>query len=297
MLPDYLITEFNPLFDTYEARYRIEVVVTTKERYTNLCMLLSSLLAQNYGNWDLTVVDDTEGARPISEAFPTCNILDQLNHQGHNWRVIWGPKRGPHAAFYAGFVNRRHELVANIDDDFVLFPNYLQWMVVPFVQCEQILGPGKMLGGVGGVYLLPRMTIESQTAPNNWASVNLFQGKIRPLTPLLHQILSPDVNLKEAEHINSCFLVSGSAVDASGGICLDYSPAGHRWETDLTYHMFKKGYTLLVQPRAIAWHYASLEGGIRVTKGVPNPESYWIADQQLFDRRMAELDGTNPPAL
>ena len=61
--------------------------------------------------------------------------------------------------------------------------------------------------------------------------------------------------------------------------------------------MFKKGYTLLVQPRAIAWHYASLEGGIRVTKGVPNPESYWIADQQLFDRRMAELDGTNPPAL
>jgi glycosyltransferase involved in cell wall biosynthesis len=271
------------LYDIFirEENMRIEVGIPTKDRYENLAMILWSLAEQTYKNFVVTIIDDSEDRKDIRNLPYILPILERLDNEGHSWQVLFGEKRGPHWSFQRSLDASRCPYVFMIDDDCVLDKECLGHLVGAWREAEKIeSGP---VGVVGPIVMRPGAQREFNSLPEGYKWFKKYNGFIDEYGTCNgehHWRYHPNDELQECSHLQ-CQLVSMEAVKKIGGFDLNYNASGFRTETDFCYRIFKAGYKLYVQPKALVWHFQSSSGGIRklnVTKELyDQAEEYYLS--------------------
>jgi len=268
---------------------KIEIGVPTKDRYEQLAMLLWSFCEQTHKDWDVTIVDDSENVRDIRELPFILPILKRMNLEGHQWRVKFGRKKGPHWSHQLVVDETRHPYIYRVDDDCILDRNALSDLVLAW---EQLESSGTKVGAIGPIVLDPTFPPELKYLPLGFRSFKKYQGKIDEcgINYGDHQWrMHPDSELQEVEHIYSSFLYSADVANKIGGYDLEYNVVGHREETDFTYRMFKNGYKLFIQPKSLVWHLRNPFGGIRTYDNA----SLWGECQERFMNKFNFKRGKN----
>jgi hypothetical protein len=85
--------------------------------------------------------------------------------------------------------------------------------------------------------------------------------------------------IKEVDHLYSSYLYRRAIADYE----LTLSPAGFREETLHTYTIKRDGAKVLIDPRAITYHFPGLKGGIR-----SYPPEFYEQDEKIFQIRLLE---------
>ena len=66
---------------------RITIHIATKDRHTELALVLQSLRTQTYQNWDLIILDDASGA-PVVNAYFLNSIITRLKLEKHKVKIL-----------------------------------------------------------------------------------------------------------------------------------------------------------------------------------------------------------------
>ncbi len=101
----------------------ISVVVPTRDRPEELAACLESLAALREQPLEIIVVDNSPGASPATR---------QVVASFEKVRYVAEPRRGSSAARNAGVAASRGELIAFVDDDETVHPDWLAWLAGGF---------------------------------------------------------------------------------------------------------------------------------------------------------------------
>ena len=236
----------------------VTVDICTKDRYmTTLPLTIQSVITQTLTPDELIIVDDSPEPKDL-RTIPIYQYLFQLlDEKKIKWQVIYGKKRGQHFSHQI-VQEMAKDLIWRLDDDVVAEPNCLEILLSNFVEG---------VGGVGGPVLMPSAGYKEVDCSINNVSDNQQWYKFN--------------GIKYVEHLYSCFLFKSNIVDYE----LSLSSAAHREETILSHNIFRKGYKLIIDSKAICWHLRNPEGGIRNNK--PND---WEHDEMIFNEIKREWD-------
>jgi glycosyltransferase involved in cell wall biosynthesis len=105
------------------------VILPTRNRRTYLARAIESVMAQTYGHWELLVIDD-------ASLDDTSAFLAGLKDE--RVRTFRGTGAGVCAARNIGLKEARGEIVAYLDDDNVMHPDWLKAVVWGFEQRPKI---------------------------------------------------------------------------------------------------------------------------------------------------------------
>lgn len=112
---------------------KIAIMLSTKDRPTEVAMLLQSLRTQTYKNWDIFIMDDRSGV-PLYNYHFLQSIINQIKLENHNV-ILWRND------LPLGVTRLRQQLVEKIleysdcdailrlDDDNLLEPDYIERLV------------------------------------------------------------------------------------------------------------------------------------------------------------------------
>jgi glycosyltransferase involved in cell wall biosynthesis len=174
-----------------------------------------SLLALRYPRDRLELVFVDDGSTDATATL--------LARYGGALRVLRGPRRGPGAARNAGLDASRGEVVAFVDADSVVAPDWLANLVSPLEA-----GPGRVVGG--------RILA---AAPAN--RIQRFGERIHDVRSSIETYRPPYVPT------GNCALArtEDARFDESLRRCSD---------VDLSYRLFEAGYTFCYRPDAVVYH-------------------------------------------
>lgn len=267
--------------------FRVTVGIPTKDRGIELAMLLQSLTAQTYQNFDVLINDD--GLTGILNNNTTIQgLFKYLRQTGHDVTIMKGKTLGPHVGGQAILDNAKTELILRLDDDVALEPQFIEKLVEVFKDDDK-----NEIAAVGPIYLNPHEDLSKQKIDLKPFERQYRDGAGRifwlgPNQLFISGIFSvnrlPVDYAIEVEHLYSGFMYRKSVAKQIGGYYLELSKVGHREETIFSYSMFKAGYKLFIQPNAIAYHYHPMQGGIRETTGQIHREELWKHDEELFTK-------------
>jgi GT2 family glycosyltransferase len=197
---------------------RVSVIVCSYNGGRTIAECLESLLALEYPNFEIIVVDDgsTDATAEIARRFGV--------------RLISTPNRGLSSARNTGLAAATGEVVAYIDDDAYADPHWLTYAV------------SALLGGrhaaVGGPNVPP-----PGDGPVAAAVARAPGGPIHVL-----------VNDTEAEHIPGCNMVfRRDALRAVGGFDPQFRTAGD--DVDVCWRLQARGESIGFHPAALVWHH------------------------------------------
>jgi ADP-heptose:LPS heptosyltransferase len=140
------------------------------------------------------------------------------------------------------------------------------------------------MGAVGPIVLDPSVEEAFEYLPLGYQSFKKYQGKIDEQGNNFGEQQwrrHPDDELQDVQHLYSSFLYSKKDADKIGGYDLEYDLPGHREETDFTFRLWKAGFKLVVNPKALVWHLRAPQGGIRAF----NDSQLWANCQERFVRK------------
>jgi hypothetical protein len=245
----------------------VTVDVCTKDRYlTTLPLTLVSIANQTRKPDYVVIYDDSSNPIDIGANETLRYVFQMFDTKGIKWRHIWGQKRGQHIGHQV-IQDMAQELVWRIDDDEIAEPNVLEILLSQF---------GERVGAVGGLVLMPGSGVDI-CKPNKIKDA--IENK--PYNCQWHYWKGPDTAV-EVEHIYSSYLYRKGIQDFD----INLSPVAHREETLHSYGIFKKGFKLVIDSKAITWHYRAGSGGIRTG----NQED-WFRDEIAFHETMRLYDG------
>lgn len=236
--------------------------ICTKDRYDSLAVALMSIAMQTRKPDKLIIYDDSKFRADLRSRKLFTNIFDVLNVNKIEWEVVFGANRGQHWGHQI-IQDRAKELIWRIDDDEVAQPTVLEILE------RHLLDPA--CGAAAGLVLPP--SYETRDWPANTIT-NTEQGNCQ---------WYKWAGLKECEHLYSSYLYRKGIQNYE----LNLSRVAHREETLHTYGIFKKGYKLIVDPRAITYHFRATEGGIRGEGQLAD----WQHDEIAFHEILNEYEG------
>jgi GT2 family glycosyltransferase len=239
---------------------RVEISICTKDRASELYALLVSLRTQTYREWDLVIVDSSQ-PYPLVNAYKFIgDIITRIKTEGHAVKYIvdvppMGVCKARNRAVKEGF---GHQIIVRIDDDSVLEPDYIA-RLIKLMEPEDV-------GAVGGC-------VPVFGAPPMVRNINLLKGifnrvkfdKEGNLTECADDggfQYHPNVVLP-SHHLRSSYAFRRKAYDDVGGFPNDYGTIGFREETDFCLRIAWKGWRMLTDTGAIAWHCQCPSGGAR----------------------------------
>ena len=214
--------------------------VPTRGRYfTTLPIVLAAIANQTRKVDKLVIFDDNDDPKDMRGEYLYQNLFNMLNTKGIEWEWQYAGKKGQHhihqAANRMGF-----EWVWRCDDDAVPDPNVLE---------NLLKHVSDKVGAVGGAVMTPPAMKYDQPST----------GKIEDIFDEPSIQWSPISKVRQVEHLHCTFLYRAGIHDFNLGL----SRVAHREETLFTWGLLKKGYTLLVVPDAVTWHFKNPSGGIR----------------------------------
>jgi len=252
---------------------QIEVGIPTKDRYEHLALALWSVAEQTYQDFKITIIDDSDDRKDVRELPYILPILNRLDSEGHAWRLFYGDKKGPHWALQKAIDLSRCPYVFLFDDDAILDTKCLEHLVEAWNEVEKNT-PGK-IAAVGPIVTIPGANREFYYLPEGYKWFKRYNGFIDEYGMCYGDHIwryHPNDELQECSNLQG-FLFDLEKAKEIGGFDLNYNITAFRTETDFCYSLFKKGYKLYVQPKALIWHSHSPVGGIRSLEvGVPTKD-------------------------
>lgn len=106
---------------------RITVQVATRDRHSEVALLLQSLRTQTFVAWDLMLLDDGSGT-PLDSCHFVQSLLNRIRLEGHGVKVLRSDRSDGVCAARNKLIEMDdfdNELVARLDDDVILERDYL----------------------------------------------------------------------------------------------------------------------------------------------------------------------------
>jgi len=255
---------------TVKESDRICVGIVTKNRHQYLTTLLTSLLYQTYKNFDVIIIDNGDD-ESITQDRMLNSILTRLYADGHIWNIKRGsPIVNCPESHQKILDTANNDFIVKLDDDLLLEPDYL----------EQLIGTIKTdpnIAAVGGLFLKPDKHKKDQLGPNVKPIITNLQDN--------YQWYYQD-EVVDAEHLYSSFLYRRKYMKETN-FPNNLSQIAFREETLTTYRLFKNKHRLVINPKAICYHFSNSSGGVRDTnfdKGIKMAQQ----DGLIFQK---ELEG------
>ena len=197
---------------------KVSVVICAYNAAATLEDNLDSLLGLRYPNYEVIVVNDgSRDATPeIAARYP--------------FRLISVPNGGLSAARNLGLRAATGEIVAYTDADTRVDPDWLAYLVQPFLATDAV--------GVGGPNVVP--------PDDDWVAQCVARSPGGPTHVLLDDTT--------AEHIPGCNMAFRKwALDEIGGFDATYTKAGD--DVDVCWRLQERGWHLAFSPAALVWHH------------------------------------------
>ncbi|KWX66915.1 glycosyl transferase family 2 [Mycobacterium sp. NAZ190054] len=220
----------------------VSVVLCTRERPDQLADALSSVLALDYPDFEVVVVDNA----PSTDA--TARVVERVGDP--RVRYVEEPVPGLSAARNTGLRQSRHRIVAYTDDDVVVDRYWLRGLVVGFarapgVSCVSGLVPSGELRTAAQAYFDQRVSWAGSLQPRLFSMAD--PPADQPLFPFQVGRFGTGAN----------FAVNRDRVLELGGFdeALGAGTASQGGEDlDLFFRVLTAGDALATEPAAIVWH-------------------------------------------
>lgn len=266
---------------------RITIHVCTKDRHSELALLLQSLRTQTYKEWDLIILDSASGNPIINAAFLTA-LLNRIKLENHKVKLL-----RENVSF--GVCQSRNHVIredtfdnpytCRLDDDVILEPDYLEKLV------EVINSGYDIASGVTPLMMQPELERENKFVKPIINAIGFDEeGNITKFgddcgyTYMESEII-------RAHHFRSCALYKS---ELHPYYPENLSPTGFREESFASIRWGFGGYRIGVHTKAIAWHLQCQSGGVRSPDYAKRVQS----DDQIFKEwvkkeygRLSEGDG------
>lgn len=228
----------------------VAVIVPTTGREEQLARCLRSLLAQRAARFELVVVDN----RPATgEAWRT---VSALTAEDPRVRYVPEPRVGSSVARNRGVGETDAELVAFTDDDVVVDPSWLEWLLAPFAEPD--------VTATCGMVLPLELQTEAQKRFEQYGgfsrgierrSYDLRAG--RGARPLLYPFLGDVFGSGNSMAFRRAELVAAGGFDpALGG----GSPARAGEDIYAFSTAILRGGRIVYEPRSLCWHEHRKDG-------------------------------------
>jgi glycosyltransferase involved in cell wall biosynthesis len=239
---------------------RIDIQILTRNRPTELAILLTSIFNQTYNDFDIFLLDDCSDIPINSHHFINC-IINKLKDKGHRVEVLRnninkGINEGRQQVVDYCMENSMNNFICRLDDDTFLEADYLEKLV-------EVIDEGYDLA--------------SGVTPPMAGSV--MERGVEFVSPVINRVVldkdgrflinCDDCGHKYTEdvilpthHFRSCALYKKeihNKIKYEDTLTL----CGFREEEFLSFRMIINGYTMGVHTGAIAWHLMSPGGGDR----------------------------------
>jgi len=110
---------------------RITIHIATRDRHTELALVLQNLRTQTNQNWDLIVLDDASGT-PIINAYFLTAIMNRIKLDGHKIRLLRN-----NTSFGCCYARNKcieeddfgNPFTLRLDDDIIMAPDYIEQLM------------------------------------------------------------------------------------------------------------------------------------------------------------------------
>ena len=205
-------------FTTDHASPKVSVVICAYNAESTLTECLDAVVALDYPNYEVIVVDDgsTDATAAVAFDYPV--------------RLVSTENRGLSCARNTGLGQATGDIVAYLDSDAYPDPHWLKYLVRSFTTTGHV--------GVGGPNLPP-----GDDGPIAQCVAAAPGGPV-------HVLLTDE----EAEHIPGCNMAfRADALRAIGGFDPRFRAAGD--DVDVCWRLQDEGWTLGFSPAALVWHH------------------------------------------
>jgi len=220
-----------------------------------LHQLLWSLIRQEYKDWDLVIVDDSDVPAQWNGLGVYPRLFSEMTRTRHEIRIVAGPKVSRiGAAYQVGLKAAKPEnpLFFRVDDDSWLEADYFS-RLVEVMKREEV-------GACGGLFLHPGQEIQTLVSQDPRYRHATIEGLSDQVNIQWYRHETSD--LVSVEHLTANILFSREWLERIGGFeTALYNQ--HRDETQATWRLHVEGAKLFVHPRAVAWHLRAAGGGSR----------------------------------
>lgn len=266
-----------------ENKYEIDITCCSKDRHSEVGLLLQSLRNQSFKKWNIILLDDASGI-PISQCGFFNSLINRVRLEGHKVKLL--RNNISYGVCYARnmLINEQlkwdtgSNVVARLDDDVILNPDYLERMLL-------VLEEGyDMASGIIPLLAQPEMVREIK-----------YVGDII----CRHELDNEGNIIVRNDDLGFAYLQEGiKKCDQFRTNCL-YKVVVHkdiRYPTVLTCSGFReelwfsfqailKGFKIGVDTGAVALHFSTPSGGVRCS----NYSGNVMLDEQTTNKWVKEL--------
>jgi len=256
----------------------IDIQICTRDRATELCLLLQSLRLQTMKDFNIYILDDASGT-PLTSFHFFNSLVGRLKHEGHGVEVMRNTAS-------KGIARARQQLMdivmkdsdspfsCRLDDDVVLEPDYLE-RLLRVIKSGYDIASGVTPPVVAPLHRRPNKFVHPII---NRIVLNEKGGFLMNMDDCGRGYMEDEI--LPAHHFRSNALIKREVhekVRYEDTLC-EHS---FREETFFSLRAHIKGYKIGIDTGAIAWHFAAPSGGERSHKEVKEQS---LLNQKLLNR-------------
>jgi glycosyltransferase involved in cell wall biosynthesis len=216
----------------------VSVVICTRNRLEALARAVDSILCTEQQPDEIIVVDNA----------PSSDVTRKLVAGLPGIRYVLEPRRGLDVARNAGVQHSKGDIVAFIDDDVIVHPNWLNAIKRSFVD------PAVM--AVTGLVLPAELKTEAQYFfETYWGFNRGYQAKVFDLRYFEHKKSGTVSVWKIGAGANMAFRRAVFSLVGGFDERLDVGAAGCSGDSELWYRILAEGWKCRYEPAAVAFHY------------------------------------------
>lgn len=111
-----------------ENNKRVTIHITSRDRVTEVCLLLQSLRTQTFKDWDVIIFDDGSGTPHVNSHFFSM-LINRIKMEGHYVKILrndinMGTCKARNRLIDEDNLGNSH--VLRLDDDVILEPDYIE---------------------------------------------------------------------------------------------------------------------------------------------------------------------------
>jgi len=244
-------------------KHKIDVMISTRDRHTETCLLLQSLRTQSFQNFDIIIIDESQ--TPILMNYPFITMIARLKLENHCVKVIRNNVSGGVCFARNMMIDeqmKNHtdaDLCLRVDDDVILQPDFLQRLV-------SVIDKGFDLAS--GVVPLLGFPEHIREAEYIFPVINYHELNDKGELSIRHDDCGfcydkSDI-LPTAQFRTNCLYKYKLHTD---GIRYpkNLTNVGFREELHFSFQALIKGYKIGVDTGAVAYHTQTPSGGVRCT--------------------------------
>lgn len=235
----------------------VAIIIPSYNRLNVVKECIKHVLAQNYKNLKIFVVDDCSENPYMLPKYPRIKLIRNKTNMG------------PAFSRNCAIKLSKEKIIFVLDDDIRVTKNYLSILVEDLLKYKK-----ENVGVVGGRLLYPNKPNLGIVKNKPLLEISRWTGDIT---------LRASVDTKRpvfVETMHSCCVFWRDVFKKVGKFEERLYGGNYTYiEPDFFYRMIKKGYKILFEPRAIAYHLQIQEGGC---KGMPRYLYRWYTLRNAF---------------